>query len=219
MQFFLDTAEIKEIETGLEWGMVDGITTNPSLIAKSGRPYLPTVQAIAKLVPGPVSGEVLATEYDEILSQGRRLAGLAENVVVKVPLTPAGLRAVTTFKKEGIRNNVTLCFSAAQALLAAKVGAAYISPFIGRLDDVGEEGMELIEQVVTIYQNYGFDTKVLVASVRSPIHVIQAAMLGADVATIPFKVLEQLYKHPLTDVGLDRFLADWKKTGKSFDES
>jgi transaldolase len=219
MQFFLDTAEIQEIETGLEWGMVDGVTTNPSLIAKSGRPYLPTVQAIAKLVPGPVSGEVLATEYDEILSQGRRLAGLAENVVVKVPLTPAGLRAVATFKKEGIRNNVTLCFSAAQALLAAKVGAAYISPFIGRLDDVGEEGMELIEQVVTIYQNYGYDTKVLVASVRSPIHVIQAAMLGADVATIPFKVLEQLYKHPLTDVGLDRFLADWKKTGKSFDES
>ena len=219
MQFFIDTAEIQEIETGLEWGMVDGVTTNPSLIAKSGRPYLPTVQAIAKLVPGPVSGEVLATEYDEILSQGRRLAGLAENVVVKVPLTPAGLRAVATFKKEGIRNNVTLCFSAAQALLAAKVGAAYISPFIGRLDDVGEEGMELIEQVVTIYQNYGYDTKVLVASVRSPIHVIQAAMLGADVATIPFKVLEQLYKHPLTDVGLDRFLADWKKTGKSFDES
>jgi transaldolase len=219
MEFFLDTAEIQEIETGLEWGMVDGVTTNPSLIAKSGRPYLPTVQAIAKLVPGPVSGEVLATEYEEILSQGRRLAGLAENVVVKVPLTPNGLRAVATFKKEGIRNNVTLCFSAAQALLAAKVGAAYISPFIGRLDDVGEEGMELIEQVVTIYQNYGYDTKVLVASVRSPIHVIQAAMLGADVATIPFKVLEQLYKHPLTDVGLDRFLADWKKTGKSFDES
>ncbi len=218
MEFFLDTAEIQEIETALEWGMVDGVTTNPSLIAKSGRPYLPTVQAIAKLVPGPVSGEVLATEYDEILNQGRRLAGLAENVVVKVPLTPAGLRAVATFKKEGIRNNVTLCFSAAQALLAAKVGAAYISPFIGRLDDVGEEGMELIEQVVTIYQNYGYDTKVLVASVRSPIHVIQAAMLGADVATIPFKVLEQLYKHPLTDLGLDRFLADWKKTGKSFDE-
>ncbi|MFY9820361.1 MAG: fructose-6-phosphate aldolase [Thermoanaerobaculia bacterium] len=219
MQFFIDTAEIQEIETGLEWGMVDGVTTNPSLIAKSGRPYLPTVQAIAKLVPGPVSGEVLATEYDEILSQGRRLSALAENVVVKVPLTPAGLRAVATFKKEGIRTNVTLCFSAAQALLAAKAGAAYISPFIGRLDDVGEEGMELIDQVVTIYHNYAFDTKVLVASVRHPIHVIQAASLGADVATIPFKVLEQLYKHPLTDVGLDRFLADWKKTGKSFDES
>jgi transaldolase len=218
MKFFLDTAEIQEIETGLEWGMVDGITTNPSLIAKSGRPYLATVQAIAKLVPGPVSGEVLATEYDEILTQGRRLAGLAENVVVKVPLTPAGLRAVATFKKEGIRTNVTLCFSAAQALIAAKAGAAYISPFVGRLDDVGEEGMELVDQVVTIYHNYGFDTEVLVASVRSPIHIIQAATLGADVATLPFKVLEQLYKHPLTDVGLDRFLADWKKTGKSFDE-
>jgi transaldolase len=218
MKFFLDTAEIQEIETGLEWGMVDGITTNPSLIAKSGRPYLATVQAIARLVPGPVSGEVLATEYDEILTQGHRLAGLAENVVVKVPLTPAGLRAVATFKKEGIRTNVTLCFSAAQALLAAKAGAAYISPFVGRLDDVGEEGMELIDQVVTIYHNYGFDTQVLVASVRSPIHIIQAATLGADVATLPFKVLEQLYKHPLTEAGLDRFLADWKKTGKSFDE-
>lgn len=218
MQFFLDTAEIKEIETGLEWGMVDGVTTNPSLIAKSGRPYLPTVQAIAKLVPGPVSGEVLATEYEEILSQGRRLAGLAENVVVKVPLTPAGLRAVATFKKEGIKTNVTLCFSAAQALLAAKAGAAYISPFVGRLDDVGEDGMELIDKVVTIYRNYGFDTEVLVASVRHPIHMVQAALLGADVATLPFKVLEQLYKHPLTDVGLDRFLADWKKTGKSFEE-
>ena len=219
MQFFLDTAEMKEIETGLEWGMVDGITTNPSLIAKSGRAYLPTVQAIARLVPGPVSGEVLATEYDEILAQGRKLAALAENVVVKVPLTPAGLRCVRTLKKEGIKTNVTLCFSAAQALLAAKAGAGYISPFIGRLDDVAEEGMELIDQVVTIYRNYSFDTKVLVASVRHPIHVVQSAMLGADVATIPFKVLEQLYKHPLTDVGLDKFLADWKKTGKSFDES
>jgi transaldolase len=219
MLFFLDTAEMKEIETGLEWGMVDGITTNPSLIAKSGRPYLATVQEIARLVPGPVSGEVLATEYEEILTQGRRLAGLAENVVVKVPLTPAGLRAVATFKKEGIRTNVTLCFSAAQALLAAKAGAAYISPFVGRLDDVAEEGMELIDQVVSIYRNYGFDTQVLVASVRHPIHVVQSALMGADVATIPFKILEQLYKHPLTDVGLDRFLADWKKTGKSFEES
>jgi transaldolase len=218
MQFFLDTAEIKEIETGLAWGMVDGITTNPSLIAKSGRPYLATVQEIAKLVPGPVSGEVLATEYEEILAQGRRLAGLAENVVVKVPLTPDGLRSVATFKKEGIKTNVTLCFSAAQALLAAKAGAAYISPFVGRLDDVAEDGMELIDQVVTIYRNYGFDTQVLVASVRHPVHMVQAAMLGADVATLPFKVLEQLYKHPLTDVGLERFLADWKKTGKSFEE-
>ncbi len=218
MDFFLDTADIKEIETGLEWGMVDGITTNPTLIAKQGKPYLATVQAIARLVPGPVSGEVLATEFDEIMEQGRRLAGLAENVVVKVPLTPPGLRAVAKLLEEGIRTNVTLCFSAAQALIAAKAGAAYISPFVGRLDDVGEDGMELIEKVVSIYQNYEFDTEVLVASVRHPVHVVQAALLGADVATLPFKVLEQLYKHPLTDVGLDRFLSDWKKTGKSFEE-
>jgi transaldolase len=217
MEFFLDTAEIKEIEAGLEWGMVDGVTTNPSLIAKSGKPYLPTVQAIAKLVPGPVSGEVLATEYAEILTQGRRLHGLADNVIVKVPLTPDGLRAVATFKREGIKTNVTLCFSATQALLAAKAGAAYISPFVGRLDDIAEEGMELIEQIVTIYHNYGYDTKVLVASVRHPVHIVQAGMLGADVATIPFKVLEQLYKHPLTDLGLERFTSDWKKTGMTFE--
>lgn len=218
MKFFLDTADLQEIETGLEWGMVDGITTNPSLIAKSGRAYLQTVQEIARLVPGPVSGEVLATEYDEILSQGRKLAGLAENVVVKVPLTPAGLRAVRTFAAEKIRTNVTLCFSPAQALLAAKAGAAYISPFVGRLDDVGEDGMELIDKVVSIYRAYDFATEVLVASVRHPIHVVQSALLGADVATIPFKTLEQLYKHPLTDLGLDRFLSDWKKTGKGFDD-
>jgi transaldolase len=217
MEFFLDTAEIKEIETGLEWGMVDGVTTNPSLIAKAGKPYLPTVQAIAKLVPGPVSGEVLATEYEEILTQGRRLHGLADNVIVKVPLTPDGLRAVATFKREGIKTNVTLCFSATQALLAAKAGAAYISPFVGRLDDIAEEGMELIEQIVTIYHNYGYETKVLVASVRHPVHIVQAGMLGADVATIPFKVLEQLYKHPLTDLGLERFTSDWKKTGMTFE--
>jgi transaldolase len=218
MEFFLDTADIKEIETGLGWGMVDGVTTNPTLISKMGRPYLQTVQEIARLVPGDVSGEVLATELGEMLEQGRRLAGLAENVVVKVPLTPAGLSAVRELRKEGIRCNVTLCFSAAQALLAAKAGAAYISPFIGRLDDVGEDGMLLIDQVVTIYRAYDFDTKVLVAAVRHPIHIVQSAQLGADVATLPFKVLEQLYKHPLTDVGLERFLSDWTKTGKKFDE-
>src|SRR6476646_3764812 len=150
MEFFLDTAEIKEIETGLEWGMVDGVTTNPSLIAKSGRPYLPTVQEIAKLVPGPVSGEVLATEYEEILSQGHRLAALADNIVVKVPLTPDGLRAVKAFKKEGIRTNVTLCFSATQALLAAKAGAAYISPFVGRLDDISIDGMQVVQEILEI---------------------------------------------------------------------
>jgi transaldolase len=218
MEFFLDTDDIKEIETGLEWGLVDGITTNPSLIAKQGKNYLATVQEIAKLVPGPVSGEVLATEFDEMMDQGRRLADLAENVIVKVPLTPPGLRAVAKLLDDGIRCNVTLCFSSAQALLAAKVGAAYISPFIGRLDDVGEDGMELIDEIVSIYQNYDFETKVLVASVRHPIHIVQSAQLGADVATMPFKVLEQLFKHPLTDIGLERFLADWKKTGKSFGE-
>lgn len=218
MDFFLDTADIKEIETGLEWGLVDGVTTNPSLIAKQGRPYLATVQEIARLVPGPVSGEVLATEFDEIMEQGKRLAGLAENVVVKVPLIPAGLRAVAKFLEEGILCNVTLCFSAAQALLAAKAGAAYISPFVGRLDDVGEDGMELIDGIVEMYQAQDLDTKVLVASVRHPIHIVQSARLGAHVATMPFKVLEQLFKHPLTDLGLERFLADWKKTGKNFED-
>jgi transaldolase len=218
MQFFLDTADVKEIEQGLEWGMVDGITTNPTLIAKQGKPYLPTVQEIARLVPGPVSGEVLATEFDGIMEQGKRLAALAENVVVKVPLLPAGLRAVRALAELGIRTNVTLCFSAAQALLAAKAGAAYISPFIGRLDDVGQEGMEVVQQVVSMYENYEFETQVLVASVRHPVHVVQAAILGADVATLPFKVLEQLYHHPLTDTGLDRFLSDWKKTGKTFED-
>ena len=218
MKFFLDTADIEEIRKGLEWGMVDGITTNPTLIAKQGKPYLGTVQEIARLVPGPVSGEVLATEFDEIMEQGKRLSALAENVVVKVPLLPSGLRAVRALAELGIRTNVTLCFSAAQALLAAKAGAAYISPFIGRLDDVGQEGMDLIGQVVSIYENYDFETEVLVASVRHPVHVVQAALLGADVVTLPFKVLEQLYHHPLTDLGLDKFLSDWKKTGKRFDE-
>ena len=219
MLFFLDTADIQEIETGLEWGMVDGVTTNPSLIAKQGLPYLPTVKEIAELVPGPVSGEVLATDYEGMLEEGRRLAALADNVVVKVPLGPPGLRAVRTLADEdGIECNVTLCFSAAQALLAGKAGAAYISPFVGRLDDVGQDGMELIEEIVEIYGHYDFPTRVLVASVRHPIHVVQSAVLGADVVTLPFSTLEKLYRHPLTDVGLANFLADWEKTGKSFDD-
>ena len=216
MKFFLDTADLQEIETGLELGMVDGITTNPTLIARQGKSYLPTVREIAELVPGPVSGEVLATNIDGMMEEAHRLADLAENIVVKIPLIPEGLRAVRKLAGEGIRTNVTLCFSATQALLAAKAGASYISPFVGRLDDVGENGMELIGQIVTIYENYDFDTEVLVASVRSPMHVVESALLGADVATIPFKVLKQLYRHPLTDRGLDGFLADWKKTGRSF---
>lgn len=218
MKFFLDTADIAEIEKGLEWGMVDGITTNPSLIAKQGKPYLPTVKEIAELVPGPVSGEVLATEYAAIMEQAHKLADLADNVVVKVPLQPDGLRAVRALAAEGIRTNVTLCFSPTQALLAAKAGAAYISPFVGRLDDIGGNGMQLIEEVVTIYSNYEFATEVLVASVRHPLHVVQSALMGADVATIPFSTLERLYRHPLTDSGLDRFLSDWQKTGRDFDE-
>jgi transaldolase len=215
MQFFLDTAKVAEIEQGLEWGMVDGVTTNPTLLAKEGRNYLDAVAEIARLVPGPVSGEVLATQYDAILTEGRILAEIADNVVVKVPLTPHGLRAVRTFRDEGITTNVTLCFSPAQALLAAKAGAGYISPFVGRLDDVGENGMALIAQIVEVYDNYDFDTQVLVASVRHPMHVVESARLGADVATLPFKILEQLYQHPLTDLGLSRFLSDWKATGQT----
>ncbi len=218
MELFLDTADVSEIEQGLEWGMVDGVTTNPTLIAKQGKSYLPTVKEIAELVPGPVSGEVLATDYDGMMEQGRRLAELADNVVVKVPLLPEGLRAVKALKDEGIPSNVTLCFSSGQALLAAKAGAAYISPFVGRLDDIGHEGMELINEIVEIYSGSAYDTKVLVASVRNPMHVVQGAMLGAEVATIPFKTLQQLYRHPLTDIGLDRFLSDWAATGKTFDD-
>jgi transaldolase len=218
MQFFLDTADLKEIETGLSWGMVDGVTTNPSLIAKQGKKYLEAVKEVAKLVPGPVSGEVLATEYDEMLEQGYKLADIAENIVVKLPLTPVGLKACKTLRAKDIKTNVTLCFSASQALLAAKAGASYISPFVGRLDDVSTDGMELIEQIVTIYNNYGFDTEVLVASARHPMHIVHSAVLGADVVTMPFKVLEALYKHPLTDIGLDKFLADWKATGKEWGE-
>src|SRR5688572_510489 len=219
MQFFLDTADLKEIQQGLEWGMVDGITSNPSLIAKEGKNYLDAVKEIAELVPGPVSGEVLATDYDTMLEQAHKLATLAENVVIKVPLTPDGLRACRALRGEGTKVNVTLCFSASQALLAAKAGATYISPFIGRLDDVSTDGMHLIEQVVTIYNNYDFETQVLVASARHPLHIVQSALLGADVVTMPFKVMEQLYKHPLTDVGLEKFISDWKKTGRSFDET
>lgn len=218
MKFFLDTADLGEIETGLEWGTVDGVTTNPSLIAKQGRPYLPTVREIAELVPGPVSAEVLATDLEGMLDQGRRLAGLAENVVVKVPLGPPGLTAVQRLAAQGIRCNVTLCFSPSQALLAAKAGAAYISPFVGRLDDIAQDGMGLVRQVIAIYSQYDFETEILVASARHPVHVVQSAEMGADVITLPFRTLNQLYLHPLTDGGLNQFLSDWEKTGRSFDD-
>lgn len=215
MKFFVDTAEISEIRELYEAGLLDGVTTNPSLVAKSGRDFKEVVKEICQIVPGPVSAEVAATNYEGMLAEGRVLAALASNVVVKVPLTFAGLKACKTFREEGIKVNVTLCFSPNQALLAAKVGATYISPFIGRLDDINTEGMELIEQIRTIYDNYNFETEILAASIRSPNHVTQAALAGADVATIPAAVIKKLASHPLTDIGLENFVKDWKSTGQS----
>ena len=214
MKIFIDTGDIGEIKEAVAMGAIDGVTTNPSLLAKAGKPIKKAIAEICEVVDGPVSAEVLATTTKEILEEGRDLAKIHPNVVVKVPLIVDGLKAVRQLKSEGIRSNVTLCFSAPQALLAAKAGAGFISPFVGRLDDVSEDGMELIQQIVTIYKNYKFDTEVLVASVRHPIHVVQAAMMGAHVATIPFKVITQLAKHPLTDIGLKKFLEDGKAIPK-----
>jgi len=215
MQLFLDTTDTKVLADLAATGLVDGVTTNPTLIAKSGRPMLEVIAEICALVEGPVSAEVAATEHQRMLEEGRKLAGIAPNIVVKVPLTRDGLIATAEFAREGIQTNVTLCFSAAQALLAAKAGASYISPFIGRLDDHGADGMSLIGDIRTIYDNYGFDTEILAASIRSPEHVRDAAIQGADCATIPPSVFEALFKHPLTEKGLDQFLSDWAKTGQS----
>ncbi|WP_086465908.1 fructose-6-phosphate aldolase [Oceanibaculum nanhaiense] len=216
MKFFVDTADTAEIGELAASGLLDGVTTNPSLIAKSGRKMADVIAEICAIVPGPVSAEVTATEADGMIAEGRYLAGIADNVVVKVPLTPAGLKACKTFSDEGIRTNVTLCFSAAQAILAAKAGATFVSPFVGRLDDIGQDGMELIADIVQIYANYpSFTTEVLVASIRNPVHVVDAAKMGADVCTVPPSTLRQLFNHPLTDKGLAAFLADWKKTGQS----
>jgi len=216
MKFFIDTADIAEIRALAATGMVDGVTTNPSLIAKSGRKIAEVIAEICATVPGPVSAEVTATEAEGMLKEGRYLRAIAHNVAVKVPLTPDGLRACKTLSEEGVMVNVTLCFSPAQALLAAKAGASFISPFVGRLDDIGQDGMGLIAEIVQIYNNYpALKTEVLVASVRHPQHVVAAAKMGADVCTIPPAVLKQLYAHPLTDKGLAAFLADWKKTGQS----
>lgn len=212
MKLFIDSADINEIREIAAMGILDGCTTNPSLLAKVGRKIETAIPEICEVVDGPVSAEVVATTYEEMLKEGRALAKLHKNVVVKVPLIADGLRAVRTFTKEGIKTNVTLCFSATQAMLAAKAGATYISPFLGRIDDTSHEGMELIEQIVTIYQNYDFTTEVLAASIRSPYHVTQAALVGAHCATIPAGTLRQLIKHPLTDVGLEKFLADAKKS-------
>lgn len=215
MKIFLDSADIDEIKAHRDSGFVDGVTTNPSLIAQSGRNIMDTIAEICELVPGPVSAEVAATDFETMLSEGKKLAGIAPNVAVKVPLTEAGLRTCRVLSDAGTKVNVTLCFSAGQALLAAKAGAAFISPFVGRLDDIGQDGMGLIEEICSIYANFDFDTEVLVASVRSTQHVVDAALMGADVATLPPKILSALYKHPLTDKGLNAFLADWEKTGQS----
>lgn len=218
MEIFIDTANIDEIRQANDWGILDGVTTNPSLVAKEkdkGKDFKAIVREICEIVHGDVSAEVVAAKYEDILHEARILAKIHKNVVVKVPLTPDGLKAVKALKAEGIRTNVTLCFSANQALLAAKAGAYIISPFIGRLDDAGHDGIELIEEIKQIYDNYEFDTKILVASVRNPVHVKQAAVIGADIATIPFKVIEQLYRHPLTETGLKQFLDDWAKLGQT----
>ena len=215
MKFFVDSADIKQIEDLMPTGLVDGVTTNPSLIAKNGDDMSKTIKDICALVQGPVSAEVTATDSDKMLEEGQYLASLAKNVTIKVPLTINGLKTCKALRAQGTQVNVTLCFSAAQALLAAKAGASFISPFVGRLDDIGEKGMDLIEDIVVIYENYGFETEVLVASVRSKQHVIDAAIIGAHVATLPPKVIYELYEHPLTDKGLKAFLDDWGKTGQS----
>ncbi|MBH68506.1 MAG: fructose-6-phosphate aldolase [Rhodospirillaceae bacterium] len=215
MKFFLDTANVEEISEMISTGLIDGVTTNPSLIASSGRNIIEVISEICNIVDGPVSAEVTATDYSTMLAEGRRLRDIAENIAVKVPLTVDGLKTCKTLSDEGTPVNVTLCFSPAQALLAAKAGAAFISPFAGRLDDIGGVGMGLIAEIVEIYSNYDFTTEILVASVRGPLHIVQAAKLGADIATLPSNVIKALYKHPLTDKGLDAFIADWEKTGQS----
>jgi transaldolase len=211
MKFFLDTANLEELRKGAAWGIVDGVTTNPTLIAREGTTTAEQINKICEIVDGDVSAEVISTTTDEMLSEGRQLAQMHDNVVVKVPLTRDGIKACSTLSGEGIRVNVTLCFSAGQALLAAKAGAYIISPFIGRIDDIGWEGMNLIREIVTIYRNYGFPTQILAASLRSPTHVIESAKAGAHIGTMPFKVLDMLFNHPLTDIGLAQFLKDYQK--------
>jgi len=215
MKFFIDTANIDEIREAASWGILDGVTTNPSLVSKEGKADFSSLLAeICSIVDGPISAEVISVQASEMIDEGRSLSKIHPNVIVKVPLIKEGLKAVKVLSSEGILTNVTLCFSANQALLAAKAGATYISPFVGRLDDVGEDGMNLIREIKTIYDNYGYETQILVASIRHPVHVFQAAKIGAHVATMPFKVMELLAKHPLTDIGLEKFLSDWKKSAK-----
>lgn len=215
MKFFIDTADISEIRELAATGLVDGVTTNPSLIAKTGRDFLEVVAEICTVIDGPVSAECVATDHETMLKEGRKLAAIADNIAVKVPLTPDGLKTCKVLSDDGVMVNVTLCFSAAQALIAAKAGATFISPFVGRLEDIGQDGMELIAEICEIYSNYDYGTEVLVASVRGPQHVVTSARMGADVATLPPDVLRKLFNHPLTDKGLDAFLKDWAKTGQS----
>ncbi|ODS31089.1 MAG: transaldolase [Candidatus Scalindua rubra] len=214
MKFFIDTADVKEIREAESLGILDGVTTNPTLVSKTGRPFRETIEEICSIVKGPVSAEVVSTETEDMVKEARELSKIAENIVVKIPLIKDGLKAVKVLTSEGIRVNVTLCFSSNQALLAAKAGGTYVSPFVGRLDDRGHTGMEVIEEIRTIYDNYGFQTQIIVASIRNPLHVRDAALMGADIATIPFAVFNNIVKHPLTDEGLKKFLADWEKVPK-----
>lgn len=210
MKFFIDTANIDEIKEAAAMGLLDGVTTNPSLVAKEGRDFKELLNEIVKVVDGPISAEVVSTDFNGMMKEAKELAAIHKNIVIKIPLIPEGIKAVKALSAQGIKTNVTLCFSASQALLAAKAGATYISPFVGRLDDISHSGMQLIEQIITIYENYGYQTEVLVASIRHPLHLVEAAELGADVATIPFAVIKKLFNHPLTESGLDKFLSDWK---------
>jgi transaldolase len=214
MKFFIDTANIDEIKEAAALGVLDGVTTNPSLVSKEGKDFRKLLDEILKIVDGPVSAEVISTDYDGILKEGRDLAKIHKNIVVKIPLIKEGLKACKTLTSEGIKVNVTLCFSPNQAILAAKAGATYVSPFVGRLDDISTDGMDLISQIVQIYRNYNYKTQVLVASVRHPLHVVESALIGADVCTIPFDVIKKMFNHPLTDIGLEKFLSDWKKLKK-----
>ena len=214
MKFFIDTADINEIKAALEIGIIDGVTTNPSLIAKTGKDFKTVVDEICAVVDGPISVEAISMDAEGLIKEARELSKVNKNIVVKIPMTEEGLKAVKKVSQEGIHTNVTLVFSPTQAILAAKAGATYISPFVGRLDDISHIGMDIVGQIVTIYDNYDFSTEVIVASVRNPLHVVEAALLGADVSTIPFNVIKQLVKHPLTDIGIEKFLSDWKKVPK-----
>jgi transaldolase len=214
VKFFIDTANIAEITDAYAMGMVDGVTTNPSLIAKEGRAFEDIIKEICDIVDGPISAEVISTDYDGMIQEARKLAEIHDNIVVKIPMTIDGIKATKTLTEEGIKTNVTLVFSPLQALMAAKAGATFVSPFVGRIDDISSDGMLLVEQIVEIYGNYAFDTQVIVASVRNPLHVLDAALIGADIATIPYSVLSRLASHPLTDKGLKAFLDDWKKAKK-----